>query len=799
MNDNGPLSQRRELSGVQTNLTTKKLPSKSPTSRTFKQLRNISPIRTQGQNLSSDRSHYNTAQKYEQLVVALLNKNFDNPEDYKELMLKIFRFYISFGERNASEGMKANQLFKFAFDANLIDQKTVTQINLDLLFRKHSSKSTMIDFEKFLLLCIDLAVLKFPNSTQKQAFSQLFLGFMKPLCLSLYRETNLVECETIYQESIEPGTTMILREVIPILVKIHRHFFANEYKNFDPKTARAKSELLIPRFIKEYDICPSLLNWNVGYNLFQEVTGLNQNYLTKHFTFPKLLEKDQGTVFTVKRFLVYLIRAALIGYSSLDETKLEQKLTQQEKLTLFLEKMEFSKGFTEFKKSTGASNLLNTSILPQTSVLKQSPTKNRTMVYQSFMNEFLDNYPKNVLESFVDNHSFDNNSQSSIQPSARNPRGISPLLGPAYTAYHNRGLESESSPTRGRSLDLKESTQKIFNENLENLKEIFVGHCSLMSSGKEGYVMRATDLANLLRDVGLLEVEQTRSRSPSKTTSPQPSNRGGRVLMKRLELDLYLRKILVTRNQTTPTRSKSQKFLLLEDSVTNFGDSPQRSKSPSVTQRKITFEVFLKVIEHVAILVNPKVKEEEAVKHVIGYYLEPILNGGKVSLSGNDVREQFKILIKMLKDPALVDVLAFLKKQLHVVFKRYCLPQNTQINFAGFMKFCRDFAVFPNLMSRNKLMKMFYSLASLYPLINKPKGGQNTNRGNDETNGMISQKGAKLDVIDENLFVQSIATCASERIINEEHMVSKVYRLLEKMKEGLIPRQIGAIHSIALE
>jgi len=792
VNDNGPLSQRREVSkelaGVQTNSTTKRWPSKSPTSKTFKQLRNISPIRTQGQNLSSDRSHSHTAHKYEELVVALLNKNFDNPGDYKELMLKIFRFYVSFGERNASEGMKANQLFKFAFDANLLDQKTVTQINLDLLFRKHSPKSTMIDFEKFLLLCVELAVLKFPNSTQKQAFSQFFLGFMKPLCLSLYRETNLVECETIYQESIEPGTASLLREVIPTLMKIHRHFFANEYKNFDPKTARAKSEMLIPRFIKEYDICPSLLNWNVGYNLFQEVTNLSQNYLTKHFTFPKLLQKDQGTVFTAKRFLVYLIRAALIGYSSLDETKLEQKLTQQEKLTLFLEKMEFSKGFTEFKKSTGASNLLNTSILPQTSILKQSPNKNKTMVYQSFMNECIDNYPKNVLESFVDNHSFDNNSQSSIQPSARNPRTISPLLGAAYTAYHNRGLESESSPTRGRSLDLKESTQKVFKENLDNLKEIFVGHCSLMSSGKDGYVMRATDLANLLKDIGLLEMEQSRSRSPSKTTSPQPSNRGGRVLMKRLELDLYLRKILVTRNQVTPTRSKSQKFLHLEDSLQSFGDSPQRSKSPTMLQRKITFEVFLKVIEYVATFVNPKVKEEEAVKQVIGYYLEPLLNGGgKVSLSGNDVREQFKTLIKMLKDPALVDVLAFLKKQLHLVYKRYCSPQNVQINFAAFMKFCRDFAVFPNLMSRNKLMKMFYSLASLYPLINKSK------RDNDESHG------AKLDVIDENLFVQSIATCAMETIVHEEHTVSKVYKLLEKMKEGLIPRQIGATQNIALE
>ena len=79
--------------------------------------------------------------------------------------------------------------------------------------------------------------------------------------------------------------------------------------------------------------------------------------------------------------------------------------------------------------------------------------------------------------------------------------------------------------------------------------------------------------------------------------------------------------------------------------------------------------------------------------------------------------------------------------------------------------------MFPSLMSRNKLIKTFYSLASLYPLINQK--GQNTNR--DESNGLISQRGAKLDVIDENLFVQSFAIIADEIIINgNNHMVTKV-------------------------
>ena len=97
------------------------------------------------------------------------------------------------------------------------------------------------------------------------------------------------------------------------------------------------------------------------------------------------------------------------------------------------------------------------------------------------------------------------NTQSSIHPSPRKPRALSPLstFGAGYTAYHNRGVETESSPIR---LELKERTQHIFQNNLENLKEIFLGYCSLMSSGKDGYVMRATDLANLLKDIGLLEV-----------------------------------------------------------------------------------------------------------------------------------------------------------------------------------------------------------------------------------------------------------------------------------------------------
>ncbi len=141
-------------------------------------------------------------------------------------------------------------------------------------------------------------------------------------------------------------------------------------------------------FLKDFDICPSLVNFTLGQSLFKETLELGDDYLSQHFTFPNMLERDKGIIFTLKRFLVYLIRISLVGFPSLfpqfpKAGEPQTRLKQQDKLTLLLEKMELSKGFIEFKKATSLINSDSLTLVPITSVLR----KVKAMIY--LINKFL--------------------------------------------------------------------------------------------------------------------------------------------------------------------------------------------------------------------------------------------------------------------------------------------------------------------------------------------------------------------------------------------------------------------------
>ena len=78
------------------------------------------------------------------------------------------------------------------------------------------------------------------------------------------------------------------------------------------------------------------------------------------------------------------------------------------------------------------------------------------------------------------------------------------------------------------------------------------------------------------------------------------------------------------------------------------------SRNKSNPNRHITFKIFLKAIEHISLLAYPDLDAESAVQYVIKNHLEKVLNGERLTVSGSNIKEQFKQLMKMLKDPAVV-------------------------------------------------------------------------------------------------------------------------------------------------
>ena len=67
------------------------------------------------------------------------------------------------------------------------------------------------------------------------------------------------------------------------------------------------------------------------------------------------------------------------------------------------------------------------------------------------------------------------------------------------------------------------------------------------------------------------------------------------------------------------------------------------------------------------------------------------------------------------------------------------------LNFEGFSKFCLDFGIFPDILTKSKIKRFFSTLSGFY-------------QQNAVELGAIAEK----DVIDEHLFVEALALTAFE-------------------------------------
>jgi hypothetical protein len=313
---------------------------------------------------TSDKSINNNRQKVMQNISMVMNKTFENSEDFKYILKKIFVFYVSFGDRLNATHLKANKLYKMMHDAYIMDEN-ITKKKLDIIFCKHSKNTPSIQFENFLSLVINIAVIKFPIMDSKDAFFELFNKFLKPLYNNLYQETDLGEFDILSKQSVESDVVQIISYIAPVVSRLYKFYFDAEYQKLSPKEIRQKSENALLQLLKDFDICPALVNVSVAYSLLQEVLDTPKKELTGNPAASLRLDKDEGHEFTLSRFLVYLAKISNIAYSKLGEEHAEfNELTQAEKLLIMLERMEFSNGFVNFEKKMSTTHNSSIALVP---------------------------------------------------------------------------------------------------------------------------------------------------------------------------------------------------------------------------------------------------------------------------------------------------------------------------------------------------------------------------------------------------------------------------------------------------
>ena len=75
------------------------------------------------------------------------------------------------------------------------------------------------------------------------------------------------------------------------------------------------------------------------------------------------------------------------------------------------------------------------------------------------------------------------------------------------------------------------------------------------------------------------------------------------------------------------------------------------------------------------------------------------------------------------------------------------------MNLTSFIRFTKEFSIFPDILSKGKLLELFYTLASIHSSTELPSTMSQMDKAPEQT---------ETELIDEHLFVESIALISFE-------------------------------------
>jgi hypothetical protein len=709
--------------------------------------------------------------------------------DMKVVLKKIFIFYASFGDRTNATHLKANKLYKMMQDALVIDNK-VDKKKIDLLFCKENKNKPNVNFDTFLSLLVAIGHAKYPDLNDKDGFLVLFRKNLFPLFTNLYQKTDLGEKDIKFKEGLEDVIVMMMEAISPTFGKLHQIYFPPEYQIMsNAKIARQKIEHCLVVFLKDFDICPSLINKTVAFSLFHELLDTPLGKITHN---PKFQDQyfvdDKGNDFTLSRFLVYVARISMLN---------SDKLPNKDRFLGLLERMQLSLGFIAFETKMNSTNNSGATFMPPKAFLrkyfseKYGADDSRLMTTgESYRSNRSKSPGLNSVRRSLNISSFSGQQNMSAMTPKKFSLTPKPYNQPSalnMSAYSAKGVGINKVVLR--HLDLKPDCIAVLEKNKEVLLRIFRAYSSFCGSTTT-YKMKCVKLIKLLKHAQLLaetdiskdelilsgakSAKSFREKSVDKLLkSPNMNTPRNKTMLKAVDLDLLFVKL-----------TSYQAFKLTRDStedLLNTSPPGPRIQKYHNLQGKLEFEHFLKALEIISGRLYPDLEDDVALQKIIDINLNQITPERNGALELVDTKlAHVKKLMDLLKNADVVDVIGKLKKSLHPYYAFYC-DAASQITFEQFLKFCKDFEIFPKILARSKLMLLFYNLATLHPLINS--NSKNRKGLTESARGLLES--IDNEVIDENLFTEAIALCALEVDENTDvHPIEKINYLLERMADS---------------
>ena len=235
-------------------------------------------------------------------------------------------------------------------------------VQIDLIYDSISSKSSMIDYSQFnqILMKIIKNIYKEQYSKSPQLTINIFitklinhynLFFENKIpkdYLYKYQYNSIVK---IIQISPNENQIILIKEIILTINEIYEKYFIYEL-DYNKEYLYKSSENLV-LFCKDFEIVPQIINSTQAVTYYNLIIHIQQIYHTLQDSLKKLkICKNKGKIFTFYHFILFIIHMSLYSYTKLFGSKTwnikNNNISKESKLLLFLEKLEHSKGMTNF-------------------------------------------------------------------------------------------------------------------------------------------------------------------------------------------------------------------------------------------------------------------------------------------------------------------------------------------------------------------------------------------------------------------------------------------------------------------
>lgn len=119
-------------------------------------------------------------------------------------------------------------------------------------------------------------------------------------------------------------------------------------------------------------------------------------------------------------------------------------------------------------------------------------------------------------------------------------------------------------------------------------------------------------------------------------------------------------------------------------------------------------------------------------------------------------------LVNLVNSKGIVDFMGELFYALTETYARYIDSNQSMMRFEQFIDFTRDFDIFPKLMSKASLYRIFKALALMNDAMSPKKELKNLTMNSFASLSPKNQqlKAFKNELIDENLFIEALTLCA---------------------------------------